>query len=84
MVFKIWTFRFCDYKYLDKNLNKEITNEILNSVFSQCSGDRLFYIVGCHMGLEIEKHFGITRIVYLIDKSPIDFFKIYNQVSTNN
>ncbi|MBL4592601.1 MAG: hypothetical protein JKX68_02165 [Flavobacteriales bacterium] len=70
--------------FLDNNLEKEITNEILGKVLGQCSGDRLFYIVGCHMGLTIEKEYGASEIVQLIKKDPKVFFKTYNKIKVAN
>jgi len=60
--------------YLDKNKDKKLTNEILETVLGQCSGDRLFYIVGCYMGLVIEGKYGTEEIRKLIKKKPEIFF----------
>jgi len=67
-------------KYLDANSNKEITNEILGDVLGQCSGDRLFYIVGCFMGLKIENKFGRDKITELVKGTPEQFFEIYKHL----
>lgn len=67
-------------KYLDENSEKEITNEILNNILGQCSGDRLFYIAGCYMGLRIEKKFGRKKIMGLIKETPELFFKLNEQI----
>lgn len=67
-------------KYLDNNSSKEITNEILGNVLGQCSGDRLFYIVGCYMGLKIESKFGKDKIVELVTGTPELFFETYKHL----
>ncbi len=67
-------------KYLDDNSSKELTGEILDNVLGQCSGDRLFYIVGCYMGLKIESTFGKDRIVELVKGTPELFFETYEQL----
>jgi len=67
-------------EYLDENIDKEITNEILGNVLGQCSGDRLFYIVGCYMGLKIENKFGKEKIIELIKENPKLFFETYRQI----
>ena len=67
-------------KYLDDNSSKKITNEILSNVLGQCSGDRLFYIVGCYMGLKIESKFGKDKIIELIKGTPELFFETYSQL----
>ncbi len=66
--------------YLDENSDKKITDEILGNVLSQCSGDRLFYIVGCYMGLKIEEKYGSKKIKELIKESPEMYFKTYYQL----
>ena len=67
-------------KYLDANSSKEITNDILGNVLGQCSGDRLFYVVGCYMGLKIESKFGKDKIVELVKEKPDLFFETYRQL----
>ena len=67
-------------KYLDSNSSKEISNEILGNVLGQCSGDRLFYIVGCYMGLKIESKFGKEKIVELVKGTPEHFIETYEQL----
>lgn len=67
-------------KYLDDNIDKEITNDILGNVLGQCSGDRLFYIVGCNMGLKIEKKYGKDKIVELVKETPELFFDTYKKL----
>lgn len=64
-------------KYLDNNSQKQITNEILGNVLGQCSGDRLFYIVGCYMWLTIETKSGNNKIKFLVKESPEQFFETY-------
>jgi hypothetical protein len=64
-------------QYLDENIDKEITNAILENILGQCSGDRLFYIVGCYMGLKIEQKYSRKRLVELIEQSPEKFFEIF-------
>ena len=67
-------------KFLDSNLDEPVTNEILGQVLGQCSGDRLFYIVGCHIGLTIEKEYGASKIIELVKEKPEEFFKTYNGI----
>ena len=67
-------------KYLDENSNKEITNEILGNILGQCSGDRLFYIVGCNIGLKIEEKYGKQKIIDLIKEPPEQFFETYKLI----
>lgn len=67
-------------KYLDENSGKEITNEILSNVLGQCSGDRLFYIVGCYMGLKIENKFGKEKVAELVKGTSELFFETYKQM----
>lgn len=67
-------------KYLEKNSGNELTTEILSNVLGQGSGDRLFYIVGCYMGLQIETEYGKDKIAELIKESPERFFETYNQL----
>ena len=70
-------------KYLDENADKEITNEILGNVLGQCSGDRLFYIVGCYMGLKIEQKYGRNELVKLIKHFPEKFFKVFENAESD-
>ena len=65
---------------MNNNLDKEITNEILSQVLGQCSGDRLFYIVGCEMGLKIEEKYGKQKLKQLIELGADDFFMTYNNI----
>lgn len=67
-------------QYLDENIEKEITNEIIGNILGQCSGDRLFYIVGCYMGLRIEEKYGINKIRKLVKERPEKYFKTYYQI----
>lgn len=68
-------------KYLDDNSSKEVTNDILGNVLGQCSGDRLFYIVGCYMGLKIESKLGKDKVVKLVKaEMPEMFFETYEQL----
>lgn len=66
-------------KYLDDNIDKKLTEEILGNVLGQCSGDRLFYIAGCYMGLTIEKKSGRGKVVELIKEKPEKFFELSSQ-----
>ena len=68
-------------KYLDENSDKKLTNEILGNVLGQCSGDRLFYIVGCYMGLKIEEKYGSKKIQELVKESPEIYFETYYQIT---
>lgn len=67
-------------KYLDENSDKKLTNEILGNVLGQCSGDRLFYIEGCYMGLKIEEKYGSEKIQELVTESPEIYFETYYQL----
>jgi hypothetical protein len=71
-------------KYLDDNIDKEITNEILFDVLGQCSGDRLFYVVGCYMGLRIEEKYGKEKIIELIKKAPEEYFEVFRQLGADH
>lgn len=68
--------------YMNQNLEKDITNDILGNVLGQCSGDRLFYIVGCHMGLTIEEEYDKSKIAELVKKGPKHFFNSYEKITT--
>lgn len=65
-------------KYLDDNIDKQITDEILANILGQCSSDRLFYIVGCYIGLRIEEQFGAGKIRELITLAPNKYIDIIN------
>lgn len=65
---------------LINNNDSEVTNKMLNNTLAQCSGDRLFYIVGCYMGLKIEKKYDRNTLIELIKKSPKDFFEVFNGI----
>ncbi len=67
-------------KYLDGNIDKKLTNEILGNVLGQCSGDRLFYIVGCYIGLRIEEKYGSDKIQKLVRDNPEKYFETYYQL----
>ena len=34
---------------LNNDKNSPVSNELLNKTLGECSGDRLFYIVGCYL-----------------------------------
>ena len=65
------------FDYMNENLDKEITNEILGTILGPLSGGRLWYIVGCYMGLKIEEHYGPEKIQELIQEGPEKFFEAY-------
>lgn len=67
-------------KYLDENSDEKLTNEILGNVLGQCSGDRLFYIVGCYMGLKIKEKYGSKKIQELVKENPEIYFETYYQI----
>ncbi len=67
-------------KFMDENINKELNNEILGNVLGQCSGDRLFYIVGCYIGLRIEEKYGSDKIKELIKQGHENYFDTYYQI----
>jgi len=41
---------------------------------------RLFYIVGCYMGLKIEEKYGSKKIQELVTESPEIYFETYYQL----
>jgi hypothetical protein len=67
-------------KFMDENIDKELSNEILGNVLGQCSGDRLFYIVGCYIGLIIEEKYGLDKIKELIKQGHENYFEAYYQI----
>ncbi len=67
-------------QYLNENIDEELTDEILSTVLGQCSGDRLFYIIGCYMGLKIEEKYGAKKIQELVKDNPENFFETYYQL----
>lgn len=72
------------FKNIMQMLNKEnndITNKLLGEVLGQCSGDRLFYIVGCYIGLKIEQKYGKKIFVQLIKQLPEKFFEIIEEIA---
>lgn len=70
-------------KLLQPDDARPVDEQLFGNVMSQCSGDRLFYIIGCHMGLAIEKQHGRGKLVELIKQSPKNFFDAYNALSAN-
>ena len=62
---------------ISKNNNSPVTGKLLGEVLGQCSGDRLFYGVGCYMGLKIEQKYGRKKLIELIRHSPEDFFEVF-------
>lgn len=68
-------------KYLDENLDRELDNEIMGTVLGQCSCDRLFYIVGCHMGLKIEEKYGSSKIKEMVKQGPERYFETYTRIT---
>ncbi len=65
---------------LNKNSNSIVTDKLLGEALGQCSGDRLFYIVGCYMGLKIEQKYGKNKLIELIKQSPEKFFEIIEEI----
>ena len=65
---------------LISNNDKESTNKLFNNTLGQCSGDRLFYIVGCYMGSKIERKYSRKTLIELIKKSPEEFFEVFNKI----
>ncbi len=53
---------------------------LVNDILSQCSGDRLFYIVGCHMGMQIEQNLGRKKLIELIKQPPEKFFETFESI----
>ncbi|KQC13495.1 MAG: hypothetical protein APR63_00515 [Desulfuromonas sp. SDB] len=66
--------------YLDMNLDRDLNDEIIGDVLGQCSTDRLFYVVGCHIGFKIEDKFGNDKIKQMVKRRPEDFFNQYYQL----
>jgi hypothetical protein len=62
---------------ISKNNNIPVTSKLLGEVLGQCSGDRLFYSVGCYMGLKIEQKYGREKLIELIRHSPENFFEVF-------
>ena len=62
---------------LNKDNNNPVDDKLLGKVLGQCSGDRLFYIVGCYMGLRIEQKYGMGKLIELIKHSPEEFFEVF-------
>ena len=60
--------------YLTANGNKELSMKVLGSVLGKMSGDRLFYVVGCHIGRTIESKHSIKSI---IKRSPEEYYNLY-------
>ncbi len=71
-------------QYLNENIDEELTDEILGTVLGQCSGDRLFYIVGCYMGLKIEEKYSAKKIQELVKVNPEKFFEMYYQLTNKS
>jgi hypothetical protein len=67
-------------KFMDGNIDKELNNEILGNVLGQCSRDRLFYIVGCYIGLKIEEKYGNSKIKELVKQGSEKYFETYYQI----
>lgn len=66
--------------YMDENIDKKLTSEILKNVLGQCSGDRLFYNVGCYIGLKIEEKHGRSKIKELVKQGHEKYFETYYQI----
>lgn len=62
----------------NKENNNPVDDKLIGEVLGECSGDRLFYIVGCYMGLTIEKKYGRGKLIELIKHNPKDFFEVFN------
>ncbi|MCK4352299.1 hypothetical protein KAW65_02710 [candidate division WOR-3 bacterium] len=69
---------------LGRNISDFVTNKLLAEVLGQCSGDRLFYVVGCYMGLKIEQNYGREKLIELIKHSPEKFFEVFKNVDRQN
>lgn len=67
-------------RFLNDNLDQDLDNEIMGNILNQCSVGRLFYVVGCQMGLEIANRWGNDKIKELIKLGPEKYFEIYYQV----
>lgn len=63
---------------VENSSNKEVTG-LRSQVFEKMSGKetRLWYIAGCHMAQEIEKHRGIETLRKLVEQGSEEFFDTY-------
>ncbi|MCK4642199.1 hypothetical protein KAU32_01050 [bacterium] len=68
-------------KMLSKDSGSPVTGQLLGEVLGQCSGDRLFYIVGCYMGLKIEQESGRGELIELVKHSPAEFFDVFKSMN---
>jgi hypothetical protein len=66
--------------FMEENAGDKLTGETLADVLGQCSGDRLFYVAGCHMGLTIEKKLGRKKIRQLIKDGPEVYYRTYKRL----
>lgn len=63
--------------YCTTNADMELTDEILGNVLGKMSGERLFYVVGCHIGHTLESKHNIKD---LIRRSPEEYFNQYMEI----
>lgn len=66
------------FGWLESNLDKELEEHDFQ-VFEEMSRKekRLWYITGCHMAQEIEKHYGTETLGELVKQGSKEFFKEY-------
>jgi Putative zinc dependent peptidase (DUF5700) len=66
------------FSNLERNLDKKIGEDDLK-VFEEMSGKetRLWYVTGCHMAQEIEKHRGAGTLRKLVEQGSEAFFDAY-------
>jgi hypothetical protein len=64
------------------NSPKEEVDRLRSQVFEKMSGKetRLWYITGCHIAQEIEKHRGIETLRKLVEQGSEEFFNTYQEL----
>lgn len=70
-------------KYINENIDTKLNNEIIGNVLGQFSGDRLFYIVGCYIGLKINEKYGNNKIKKFVKQGHEKYFETYYEIIKN-
>lgn len=70
-------------KHMDEIKDNKLNNEILGNVLRQFSFDRLFYIVGCYIGLMIDEKYGNYKIKDLVKQGHEKYFETYYKAIEN-
>lgn len=70
------------FRKLETNLSKKIGKSYFQ-VFEEMSGKetRLWYITGCHMAQEIEKHKGVETLRKLVKQGSEEFFETHLEIA---